>query len=316
MKHLLIILCVCVLCFKSTSGSYSSPLRKTKTPSVGAHSGMYKRQNSPDSDQTNELCSRVLLTTACTNDEIQELANFYQQCNFSSNVQGIENVCAYNSMGKYCGEFDTEDVLSTCDLFASNCSSKCRNVLIRSRYQLGCCANITYDLLGPLWSRCGVDIEAKKCDSTVTLNPARADSTCSEDELLAGTLSIFCRRHYVEDIQDKLSATKDCQDFKLDNLYMSCKINRNGEYCATLTDQMWTIYSGASLSCTDNSTCEPRCMEALTNITNTVGCCLNEEYNASNTAFVDWWLGNKYWSMCNLASLGSCELKLTNGPGK
>lgn len=91
-----------------------------------------------------------------------------------------------------------------------------------------------------------------------------------------------------------MSATDGCQGFELPALDV-CKANKQGTYCTTIDKQISMSYLAASSDCTDERTCEEGFTKTLRNITNTIGCCFNEKYNATNQAITGqeihyWWL--------------------------
>ena len=308
-RYLLLLLCVSALWVRSTAGSYNGghPLLVNRKTHPQGQPGLYKRQGSP---YQGELCTPII-AALCTNGEFQEYANFLQHCNYSDVAQTVKDTCAHNSMGVYCaGEYEIEfGIDEVCDIFSSTCSPECRDYLIGTRDRLGCCMEFSY--AESFLSLCGVESVTEECSSTITLHPTKVHSTCSIDALLTQSASIFCRRRYVEEIKGILAATEECQDFDFDD---QCKVNRFGTYCTTHLDDLWSSYTTAYLSCTDNSTCESSCFKALNNISNTIGCCFNEGFNNTNDR--DWWLSGTYWSMCNLKSPGLCEVKFIDDPGK
>ena len=158
-----------------------------------------------------------------------------------------------------------------------------------------------------LWSNCGVETITENCSSsTIKLEPARIDPTCTEDTFGERTLSIFCRKEYVEDLRERLSDTEECQGFK--SIYSGdvCNVNSFGTYCALLDDELSNNFTAASSSCRNTSTCYPLCTETLNNITNTVGCCFNDRYNDTNNPRPDW-LSYEFWSRCSLKPPEPCK---------
>ena len=95
--------------------------------------------------------------------------------------------------------------------------------------------------------------------------------------------------------------------FSIHYAWLSCEANQFGTYCDGLEyRQLRSPFTEGSQSCRNTSTCDPRCVETLNNITNTIGCCFNVEYNTAGSA-MESWLSDEFWSMCNLKPLGRCR---------
>ncbi len=291
-----------------------------KTHSQGLHKihkRLDKRQGDPDQDS---VCGPVIASESCTNGYAQDLVNVAQQCNNSELAQAFHGACERNSNGIYCAGASVMDFqfqnnfFEICDSINQSCSSDCRNLLISARNQLGCCINFFNDSTTidqhyaySLWSGCGVDLVTQECQpSTVNLPPVQLDPTCNETAGPERLHSLFCRKEYVESIRERLSATAGCQDYAYPPGDL-CTANRNGSYCVALLNP--GNFIAASLSCRNTSTCDPRCIETLNNITSTIGCCLNDHYNTTTRPD---WLSYEFWSRCGLDSPGLCEEFLNN----
>ncbi len=323
MKHLSLLLCVSALCIMSAAGSYNHGhplLMNTKTHSPEPHK-IHKRQDYSDQDR---LCLPVIAAAGCENGLYQEYASLSQRCNASDDAQVLQDTCSRNSMGNYCGSIDIDpletNIGRVCGI-SSTCSFECRNLLVSARNRLGCCVSAYNNSVSEfayaysLWSSCGIEPVTEKCSSsTIKLQPAQVDPTCTSDVFAERVQSLLCRKQYIEDVQDRLSATDGCQNYN-DLIGDLCKVNRFGTYCTLLYNEIFKNLTAASSSCRDTSTCEPLCIETLNNITNTVGCCFNELYNTTTNGTTDYlWLSEKRWSRCGLTSAGFCEVKLTK-PG-
>ena len=276
---------------------------------------VYKRQG--DSQYQDTICFDIVLARACTNGLLQEQACAVQRCNRLELAQEIQDLCRRNSRGSYCGEVDifmiNDNIRRVCVSSDSNCSSECRYFLLSTRSQLGCYVNLLnatteIEILFPysIWFNCDIEPVNEECSpSTITLPSTEIDPTCNDEALIKRIHSALCRQEYTEDIRERLSATKECQDY----IYplTSCTANKNREYCALLNN----IDYIASRNCRNINTCDPLCIETLNNITDTLGCCLNEKYNSTTSYSYDW-LSNEFWSRCGLESPRFCEEYLNN----
>lgn len=56
--------------------------------------------------------------------------------------------------------------------------------------------------------------------------------------------------------------------------------------------------------------CDPLCIESLGDLNNGTGCCLNSQFNESQTEFLSF----EFWSQCGLTTPGNCEPRLTDDP--
>ena len=280
-----------------------------------------KRQIEFNQDGRCEALRNVIF---CNNGLYNDYANVFQRCNSSDFATIIEVLCISNSMGAFCNASISvlqSEVESSCD--SSTCSSECRDVLTNIRSEVGCCIASIYNdssrtlFYSPepfnytLWSNCGVEPVTQACPpSTVTLTKTEPDPTCSGNitstlQLLSSTI---CRREYIDPFVTLLSAEGCTED--LDEADRICSVNKFGTYCSAFGFSLQTIFTAASENCQNTSICDPLCIETLNNITNTVGCCFNEEFNMTNST-VDW-LSDEFWSMCNLESPGLCEQRFVD----
>ena len=307
------------LCSTSATRSYDhrQPLLANIKTHLVRQSKFHKFKRQVEDNHCDALAREVF----CTNGFYNGYANVLQRCNYSESATYFQDICTPNSMGRFCIA-DTytlqKDFESACDSSNSTCNSECRDVLVSIRSEEGCCIASIYNdsskiwFYSPepfsytLWSNCGVEPVTQACPpSTITLTQTEPDPTCSGN--LTSTLqllySTICRRQYIDSFVMQLTA-QGCSDlFGFDSL---CRANKFGTYCDTVEyDQFDFLFDAASVSCSDTSTCDLPCMEALNNITNTVGCCFIERYN--NTRTYNHWLSDEFWSMCNIIYPGLCE---------
>ncbi len=271
-----------------------------------------------------ETCKQAFDEEACTNGYYQEYTRIVQHCLDGPprlDARTTQEACQRNEMGLHCGSFDTFFLLDSIPygLCESGCSPECRDLLISTRNKLGCCVTILNGTTflaehAPfeyhLWSACGVEPVTQECPpSSISLQPPiQRDPTCNDSVLSDHFLSHACRRQYIQPIQDRL-VTEGCQNesFTYSRARGRCIVNKFGQYCNSLHQGSFK-YTAATRNCRDISTCDPLCIETLSNIADTLGCCFNEQYNTTD---VDW-LSYEFYSMCGLEPLGSCELRLND----
>ncbi len=294
MKHFLLLqYCVSVVCIASSTAGSSQ-----RQPE---HHRIHRRQGDSNQDD----CDMVVHDELCTNGFYQDVVNVYQRCNDAFRSTIFQDYCTPNSMGGYCffSQYNPleRNVRRVCASSNSTCSQECRDLLISTRSELGCCIqsfrnrsnHIPYAY--SLWSSCDVEPVTQECPpSTVTLSPTPVDPTCSNNgaALLQLLYSAVCKRQYRRAVLNRLSLTEGCQNYSSSLTEFSfCSSNRLGTYCrAAYSDNLFTA---ASESCSNTSTCDPLCIETLNNITNTVGCCFNDSTGNQ------WdWLSAEFWTMC------------------
>ena len=320
----LLLVCVRVLYITSTAGSYyhgHPHLIDTNTHSEGQlepHK-IFKREGGFNQYL---MCNPIVESESCTNGQSQEIARMSQRCNDPLKARKYQNGCMQNDMGNYCGmdAGSQRSKINRACKSSLSCSSECKEVLLSTRSELGCCANVFNDsvLYGntaqfsySLWSRCNVEQVTEECrPSTIRLSPTTSlDSTCNTETLQLRMQSALCREEYVEGIRNRLSATERCQNYTHLPI-RKCNANGNEAYCDTLIVNS-DNYTAATERCGDTSTCDPHCIETLNNIINAVGCCFIDRYNSTESNRFDW-LSNEFWSRCGLESPGFCEEYLNN----
>ncbi len=312
------LLCVSVLCIKSTEGSYNNYamlhhlLTNTNTQSQGSPElhRLHKRQS------VSAMCAAVGFDALCTNGFYQELATVQLGCvEAADDAQTIQdNFCRLNSMGVRCIAYSVTELgrdLERACTASSPCGSECRDLLVRARSELGCCINNFYnDSMTP--NLCGVELVTEGCQDVPFMLPAAPTqdvrSTCTDLPMLVH--SINCRRAYLEDARNRLSATEGCQD--LAAMYppsRACNVNRQGTACEIIRGALDDSFMAASANCLNTSTCDPSCVQTLSNISTTFGCCFFDAFNVTDN--LDW-LSDEFWSRCGLDSPGLCDTVVLN----
>ena len=145
MKHLYPLLCVSFLCIMSTAGYLLKNAKAYIKSQPDAHK-IYKRED-------DQQCDQVLHDALCKNGYTQELRHLAQRCNYSHYAQSFQDACKRNSMGLLC--IFLERVITSlegvCNASSSTCSSECKDQLIKTRTQLGCCVNAFNDYIPTLY---------------------------------------------------------------------------------------------------------------------------------------------------------------------
>ena len=306
MKHLLF-LCVIALCI-----TRAFLIEKTGTQS----------QESKPKKKKLHKCILRLRKEVCTNGFCQDIVDADQQCSnktFESSSWMFQVWCTPDLKGGYC-EPDPKLDITACD---NESNLECRNNLIRAK-RLGCCMASVYNDSAfyvqkhalfnlSLWLDYSIEpVAIEGClPSHIRVSPSYLDPTCN---CIENILSRACRHKYMDAISSML-AIEECSNTThsahiLKNLHSTCAANRFGVYCGTIQNDLDNLFAAASESCSNTSTCDPLCIETLNNITNTVGCCFNENYNTTNST-VDW-LSDEFWSKCNLKSPGLCKIRLAD----
>ena len=267
-----------------------------------------------------QLCNAVLLGEVCQNGYYQEYAALSLQCGDPNTARMVQETCFSNSEGQLCSSLAKRlpGILSECVDTSSTCTAKCRHLLTAIQAELGCCINAYNDsnshLYNPepfrhsLWSLCEVEPVNDRCVSSIDLSKVRRDPACNDSVYnIRQLLNVQCRSGYVEPTRDALNA-RGCQDGSFYSSTLSrCEMNTQGHYCATLPS-LAPQFEAASVNCEDTSVCNPLCVQTLTEILDTFGCCFLRRYNSTvPTSSRVPWLEHKFFSMCNLASPGACE---------
>ncbi len=322
-QRILVLLSVSALCITTTAGFYNHGhplLVNTKTHSQGPHK-LFKRDDDPS--QQPHQCADLIIAEACTNGLYQDYASLLERCNEPIEAKSLQDGCTLNSEGKYCGSMDVYETKENIEeICKTPCSPDCKNLLSRTRSELGCCASVYNDsspaFAYSLWSLCGVEPVTQECsESTVKLSQPPKDPSCngiwSTTFLRELYSSVICRQKYAQSLNDRLRATEKCKDHMfLTEMIDACRVNKRGAHCGTdLTT--FSKATAASGSCHNTAKCDPLCVQALNNVTNTAGCCFNREYNDSTNGRVMFdWMSQEFWSKCGLEPLGFCEVRFTS----
>ena len=159
--------------------------------------------------------------------------------------------------------------------------------------------------------QCGLDENAAGardiCLGVVDIDidlPVRRDFTCDETNFLQQIYRrTICTRTYTEPIREVLT-DNGCED---NDILGVCVANEAGQYCIALND-VYNDVDKVNEVCNNTNMCEPSCTEALSILNDEYGCCLNNLFNTTDTAYFSFVL----WSQCGLTPPGICGPRLTN----
>ncbi len=323
------LLCVSALCIANAAGSYSLGEFLPAIASSQIH-GMHKRN--AELNQLKE-CQAIISDEQCNNGLIQESANVLLQCNQRQSADIVVGRCRRNSNGDYCNLasayiLDVNSAAAECLPSGETCTTRCRNLLMLLRNDLGCCLNLEFNsTLSPLyspavftsalWSSCSVEPVTEECTpSTAQITLTQIDSSCTGSNLFRRASSLICTRRYLQPILDRL--TEGCEPYRQAALEQ-CAIDELKQPCYVKASALSLQFQSAITGCgnTDTSVCDAQCTERLETFAREGGCCINNFFNGSLAGITTIrynWFSSQYWFQCGLDSPGFCETRLTDEP--
>ena len=279
---------------------------------------IHKRQ--VNSDQYRR-CYGTILPQFCTNGLGQEFADLALQCGESSTVQDLFSLCQRNPMGVYCGGIATGrelyDISAACT--ENNCTSQCRNLLINTRNEFGCCINVLYnDTYTPfafrysLWASCEVEPVPNDCtSSTLIQRPISIDPSCTSSSYGVRLGSLHCSTRYIEPILETLANENNCGNYS-QSISEQCGVNEAGVPCYAVNAS--SIYGNAHSVCATTTTattsCSEDCRAGLQDLKSSAGCCINYIFNDSDVNIPI--LAYEFWRRCGVATPGMCEIQFNS----
>lgn len=146
--------------------------------------------------------------------------------------------CHCSFMGEFSANVgvSSDTVKAVCGSSSSSCSSECRDLLISTCSELGCCISSIYnDSTSPafqpapfsssLWSSCGIEpVSAEGPPGTVALPPTKVDPTCDGETFSVRLTSLNCRK-YIDAAHEIATDIEECIESG------ECNANRFGTYC-------------------------------------------------------------------------------------
>ena len=273
-------------------------------------------------------CQGITQDEQCNGGLLQEGADLALRCNLFDAAVAIQDSCRRNSDGLYCGITSTyvnevDSIEATCaTALTSGCTAQCSNLLMLISNELGSCINLVFNstssgLFSPdafnnsLWTTCGVATITETCSSSpISLDTTiDIDPNCDIDEDVD---KLTCTRRFLEPIFDALEDAGDCQAY-LGAVMEDCGVNEEGERCA-LRSRLISQFIRTQVACNlTDTTCTEGCMQALEDLSDVGGCCVNNLFNGSlagiTTQRIDF-LSSEFWSNCGVDALGACEVRL------
>lgn len=321
------LLLVSTLCgVKSFSSSHLSNTQMKSQYREFQHTLFKRDEDSHGHQALQDECGEMIFSKACENGFFQDYVDLLEECHEHDEAKALQDGCRSKPNGKYCGSMDIfamrRNIEKNCNISdPTSCHATCKSSLNTIRSDLGCCLKIYNDSTPPfsykLWSACDTEPVTQECsESTVKLSKRKIDQTCdgiwSPNFLQKLYSSVICKKKNLESIDFKLQTSKSCQDMFRASINSICRANELGMHCnAELSS--FAKATMASASCYKIFTCDPLCANALQDISNTVGCCFNHEYNDSSNGRVMFeWMSHSFWTMCGLEPLGTCDAQFTS----
>ena len=303
-----------------------------------------KRQTTNDLTQQDILdCSSALIEYQCgTSGYAQRHVDIALGCRNNTYARNIANTCARSENGELCGtatlRFVSDETESanaaTCAgaVTSGSCPSGCRSFLQSWRSKFGCCINTyvnttdnpLYQLYREyvdyrLWNLCNVDIPAADCGNGLPLNPPANAQTCTSQQFFSRFIDYKCMASVGQPFVDAVLQNRRCYLYA--RLMMDgCASNANGQFCAEaigldLLESVTTDSLLVSLTsnCFSTSSCSSSCRNAITNVDNAYGCCVNI-YNNSAIGLQLPSLSYSVWNSCGIDSPGFCTSTLSASP--
>ena len=281
-----------------------------------------------DGNDRAELCESVLGDFLCTSGVYQAYADLMLQCSMPEGAVGLQTFCRTNRAGDRCTWAQRNRLGDICaESFDDVCTTECRNQLVQTREELGCCINLLNnsrisseeelkDFNYTLWSLCDVEPVTEECRlGPIQLTPTvlMINDCDSQDDLRRRRLTdVFCSQDLRERLQGSVGGFDNSEGcLNLTVLPEMCAVSEGGEYCELLPGNHNDLFQAAEESCRDDvEACSSSCRGALGNIASMAGCCFMEDHNRTERGFKPNWLSFGFWSECGLTSPGFCERRL------
>ena len=295
-------------------------------------------------------CVAAIIDHQCgTSGYTQQTVNIALGCRNESYARNSANACARNENGESCGvatvkflvnDTDMMNAYSCSDAVASQaCPVACQTFLESVNSKLGCCINTYLNTTDSplfsfynygkyfdhrLWSLCDVPLPATgSCENMISLDPPPYEQDCTEQELVSHLVDYQCNPSIGQPLVNAVLQNERCNIFAT-GLVDVCATNANGQVCAeaisldilgsiSTSSQLFSSLTSLSVNCLEAvnvDICSPFCQSAITNITDSYGCCVNA-YNNSETGMQLPLLSYSLWNSCGVDSPGFCNSSLT-----
>ena len=340
-----------VLCAVASAnrGLQSHPGASASRLSVGTVSDfthhIAKRQTFNDLTPQDVIdCTSTILDYQCgSSGYAQRIADIALSCRNDTYARNAANTCAKSENGQFCATAtlsllsdDTESAnAATCAgaVRSGVCPSACRSFLQSGRSKIGCCINTyinttdspLYQLYSEyvdyrLWNLCNVDLPATDCGNGLPLNPPANAQTCTVQQFFSRLVDYECMASVGQPLVDAVLQNSKCYPYAL--IFVdACASNANGQFCAEIigldllssatTDSL--LVSLTSNCFQSSSSCSSSCRNAITNVDNAYGCCVNI-YNNSAIGLQFPSLSYSVWNSCGVDSPGFCTSTLSGSP--
>ena len=307
------------------------------------HHIITKRQATPTLQNVAD-CSATTIDYQCgSSGYAQQIVNIALGCRNESYARNAANACASNENGEFCGtatvrfSVDQIRILTACQgaVSSRSCPSSCRSLLQSASSTLGCCIN-TYinttvnPLLGlydyvdyRLWSLCNVPLPPADCGNGLPLNPPQDSRVCTLQELLTRLANYGCMPSAGQGLVDALVRDSRCYTFAK-SLVDGCAVNENNEFCVAVVGSNLidsgsstdSEYTSLAINCVSSSSsfCSSSCQNAVTNIANSHGCCVNV-FNISIGGIQVPQLSYSLWNRCGVDTPGFCSASTLSTSG-
>ena len=306
-----------------------------------------KRQTTTQNDVVG--CSVVVADHQC--DYAQQIVNIALGCRNEVFVRNTANACARNKNGESCevaalkvlmNDTDLKNAYSNClnavTLGSQACPAVCRTYTESMNSKLGCCFNTYinttesrwFRIYGQyfdyrLWSLCDVPLPTTECESKISFDPPQDARDCTEQEFVSRLVDFQCNASIGQPLINALLQNERCNIFTT-ILVDYCTTNANGQTCTEAIYfgilesvptflQMFSTSISLSRNCADAvnvDTCSPSCQSAITNFTDSYGCCVNLYNNSEGVQLAS--LSYNLLNLCGVDSPGFCNSSLTTSP--
>lgn len=334
MKYLIIVTLVCSVSSLHSAhpGAILPQLSVEETVAELTHH-LAKRQADPSS-LTLLDCAATELDFQCgPSGYAQQSVDIALACGIDIVAEILAAECAKNENGEVCGaavfRFILEDrqrlvsgATACAEAVSSgSCPSGCSSFLESITNRLGCCISTTigslvdafapFPLNDSVWSLCNVSLPAgDRCSSGLQLTPPQDVRSCTPQEILVRFANLICQPNVGQPLVNALQTNSKC--FSMARFYVDiCRTDANNQYCGEIvgttainfdsTSQSPLLTSIASRCDSSSSVCSPSCLSAVTNITNSYGCCVN--VFSGNEVLQ---LSSDLWNKCGIDDPGVC----------
>ena len=338
MKYLIIAASFCVLVctvsgFRSQPGEIVPQLALGKVAGLSHH--LNKRQTTPSLEDLAGCADTAFGYLCGSSGYAQGLVDIALGCRNDSFARDIAIRCSRTEGGDLCITQASRIVLdaslavdaSSCTdaVSSESCPSTCSSFLQSMSSRLGCCINTVLNttesgMVDPLydnrlWGLCNVPLPpSSSCENGLQLNPPQDTQQCTFQQLEAQSANYQCMPSVGQPFIDTLQQNSKC-DGITQVIVEYCSVNQNNEFCVAVTGSDVTsdavmpsnnpMYMSLLTDCSSSSStsCSPSCQSAISDISNSFGCCVNV-FNDTNSGPPE--LSYGLWNRCGMQTPGVC----------